>query len=108
MFAKSIGAGCGWGCNIGRIAESPMTYASSKTEDGKLIFYLDEGRFTGEPIESGYFGCAGVAEIKQLQDKLMIIGKKGFRHHVGVTFGSVAVPVREAFSTYLGYDMINF
>ena len=47
MFAKSFGAGCGWGCNVGRIAASPMTYASSKTEDGKLIFYLDEGRFTG-------------------------------------------------------------
>lgn len=108
MFAKSFGEGCGWGCNVGRIAESPMTYASSKTEDGKLIFYLDEGRFTSEPIEDGFFGCAGVAEIKQLQDKLTVIGKKGFRHHVGVTFGSVAVPIREAFITYLGYEMINF
>ncbi|MDO8685120.1 MAG: hypothetical protein Q7J78_00445 [Clostridiales bacterium] len=107
MFAKSFGAGCGWGCNVGRIAKSPMTYASSKTEDGKLVFYLDEGRFTGEPIEEGFFGCGGVAEIAGLQDKLLKIGKKGFRHHVGVTFGHVAVPVREAFSTYLGYDMIE-
>lgn len=108
MFAKSFGPGCGWGCNVGRIAESPMTYASSKTEDGKLTFYLDEGRFTGEQIEEDFFGCAGVAEIKRLQDKLMVIGKKGFRHHVGVTFGHVVVPVREAFYTYLGYEMINF
>lgn len=107
MFAKSFGAGCGWGCNVGRIAESPMTYASTKTEDGKLVFYLDEGRFTGEPIEEGFFGCGGVAEIAGLQDKLLTIGKKGFRHHTGVTFGHVAVPVREAFSTYLGYDMIE-
>jgi L-fucose isomerase-like protein len=107
MFAKSFGSGCGWGCNVGRITESPMTYASSKTEDGKLFFYLDEGRFTGEPIEEGFFGCAGVAEITGLQDKLLKIGKKGFRHHAGVTFGHVAAPVREAFSTYLGYDMIE-
>lgn len=107
MFAKSFGAGCGWGCNVGRIAESPMTYASSKTEDGKLIFYLGEGRFTGESIEEDYFGCAGVAEIEQLQDKLLTIGKQGFRHHVAVTSGHVDIPVREAFTTYLRYDFIH-
>jgi L-fucose isomerase-like protein len=107
MFAKSFGAGCGWGCNVGRIAASPMTYASSKTEDGKLIFYLGEGRFTSDEIENGFFGCAGVAEIPQLQEKLLAIGKQGFRHHVGVTFGNVAMPVKEAFTNYLGYDIIN-
>lgn len=107
MFAKSLGAGCSWGCNVGRIASSPMTYASSKTEDGKLIFYLGEGQFTEDVIEKGFFGCGGVAEIKDLQNKLMTIGRKGYRHHVSVTFGNVAVPVREAFSTYLGYDMIE-
>lgn len=107
MFAKSFGAGCGWGCNVGRIAASPMTYASSKTEDGKLIFYLDEGRFTGEPIEEGFFGCGGVAEIDNLQRKLLTIGKKGYRHHVGVTFGHVGVSVKEAFSSYLNYELID-
>lgn len=105
MFAKSFGAGCGWGCNTGRIVQSPMTYASSKTEDGKLIFYLGEGRFTGETIEDGFFGCAGVAEIDCLQDKLLTIGKHGFRHHVSVTLGHVGIPVREAFTTYLNYEV---
>lgn len=107
MFAKSFGAGCGWGCNVGRIAESLMTFASSKTENGKLIFYLDEGRFTNDPIEDGFFGCKGVVEIQNLQNKLIKIGKQGFRHHVGVTFGQVAIPVREAMSTYLGYEFIE-
>ena len=107
MFAKSFGAGCGWGCNVGRIAEAPMTFASMKTEDGRLVSYLGEGRFTGEPIEEGFFGCGGVAEIPGLQDKLLTIGKKGFRHHVGVTFGNVALPVKEAFTTYLGYDLLE-
>jgi len=82
-----------------------LTFASSKTEDGKLIFYMGEGRFTGEPIEEAFFGCAGVVEVDNLQDKLTAIGRKGFRHHVSVTFGHVALPVREAFTTYLGYDM---
>jgi L-fucose isomerase-like protein len=105
MFAKAYGAGCGWGCNVGRIAASPMTYASSKTEDGKLRFYLGEGRFTKDPIEEGFFGCGGVAEIDNLQNKLITLGKSGYRHHVGVTFGHVAAAVREAFQTYLGYEI---
>lgn len=107
MFAKAYGAGCGWGCNVGRIAPSPMTLASAKTENGKLVFYLDEGRFTDDPIESEFFGCAGVAEISHLQKKLLLIGKQGFRHHVSATFGHVAAACREAMQTYLRYDLID-
>ena len=61
------------------------------------------GRFTGEPIAKDFFGCAGVAHIAGLQPKLEVIGHEGYRHHVSVTFGQVAVPVREAFARYLGY-----
>ena len=107
MFAKSFGAGCGWGCNIGRIAPSAMTFASSKTEDGELIFYTGEGRFTADPIEPAYFGCAGVAEIAGLQDKLMAIGRMGYRHHVSVAFGQVEKPVREALTQYLDYTLAD-
>jgi len=105
MFAKSFGAGCGWGCNVGRIAASPMTFASSKTENGKLTFYIGEGRFTGDAIEEGFFGCAGVAEVKGLQEKLLSIGKEGYRHHVAATLGHSALPVMDAFKTYLGYEI---
>jgi L-fucose isomerase-like protein len=108
MFAKSFGPGCGWGCNVGRIAASPMTFASSKTDKGDLVLYLGEGRFTGEPIEEGFFGCGGVAEISGLQSKLRGIGKGGFRHHVGVTFGSYGAALRDAFETYLGYTIADF
>ena len=107
MFAKSFGAGCGWGCNAGRIAASPMTFASAKTEAGKLAFYLGEGRFTGDPIEEAFFGCAGVVEIAGLQPKLRAIGLNGFRHHVGATFGTRAAALREAFTTYLGYEIVE-
>lgn len=107
MFTKIYGAGCGWGCNVGRIASSPMTFGSSKTEDGKLIFYIGEGEFTDDKIEEGYFGCAGVVYIRKLQDKLLSIGRQGFRHHVGITFGHVEIPVREAFTTYLNYEIID-
>ena len=107
MFAKSYGKGCGWGSNEGRIAKANMTYASSKTQDSKLIFYLGQGKFTGEEIDKEFFGCGGVAEILSLDKKLNILGKNGFRHHVSVTKGHVGKAVREAFETYLGYDIID-
>jgi L-fucose isomerase-like protein len=105
MFAKALGAGCGYGCNAGRIAPNPITFASSKTEDGRLIFYLGEGEITADPIAADFFGCAGVAKVDGLQDKLLSIGHQGYRHHVGVTVEHVALPVREAFEGYLGYDL---
>ncbi len=105
MFAKAMGAGCGWGCNVGRIAPTPMTYASTKTTDGKLWCYLGEGEFTADKIDDDFFGCAGVAKIPNLQNALEYIGHEGYRHHVGVTAGLVAPAVREAFSNYLGYEL---
>lgn len=105
MFAKALGSGCGWGCNVGRIAPAPMTFASSKTADGKLWCYLGQGEFTADPIEDGYFGCAGVVRIEKLQSVLEYVGHEGYRHHVGVTAGHVAVAVREAFTRYLGYEL---
>jgi hypothetical protein len=84
-----------------------MTFASSKTEDGRLRCYLGEGEITADPIEAGFFGCAGVARIPGLQDKLLAIGRQGYRHHVAVGFGATAVPVREALENYLGYEFTS-
>ena len=107
MFAKALGAGCGWGPNVGRIAASPMSFASSKTEDGKLTFYLGEGEITADEIAGDFFGCAGVARIAGLQAKLQKIGYGGYRHHVSLTFGRVAAPIREAFVRYLNYEVAD-
>ena len=105
MFAKALGGGCGWGPNVGRIAPMPMTYASCKTENGKLTFYLGEGEITKDKIADDFFGCAGVAQIPHLQNKLHTIGHGGYRHHVSLTPGRVERAVREAFTRYLKYDL---
>jgi hypothetical protein len=76
------------------------------TEDGKLKFYLGHGRITGDTIPDDFFGCAGVAEIEGLQGVLQRIGYAGHRHHVSVTPGHVAAPVHEAFTRYLGYEVM--
>lgn len=106
MFAKGC-PDCGWGSNEGRIAAFPMTYSNCKTEDGKLTFYVDEGKFTGEPIEEEFFGCGGVAEISNLQKKLIKLARCGYRHHTAIGKGHKAEILKEAFSTYLGYDLIE-
>ena len=105
MFAKSFGAGCGFGCNVGRIAPGSMTFASSKTQDGKLHVYIGEGEFTKDTIEDGFFGCGGVARIENLQEKLYKIGYNGYRHHVSVSPGHFAEAMREACVRYLGYEI---
>ncbi len=107
MFAKSLGAGCGWGCNVGRIRASRMTFASSKTEDGKLRCYIGEGEFTTDEIESGFFGCAGVVRIDDLQEKLLSIGRQGYRHHVAIGFGNFETAIRDALENYLGYEFVS-
>jgi L-fucose isomerase-like protein len=103
MFVKVLGAGHAFGCNTGRLAPNQMSYGGLKTEDGRISFYLGEGQITSDPIARDFFGCAGVAQIPDLQRTLAMIGDQGYRHHVGVTVGNVAVPVREALVRYLGY-----
>jgi len=105
MFAKALGAGNGFGCNVGRIAPNKITFASSKTQDGKLYVYLGDGEFTNDTIQEGFFGCGGVAKIDKLQEKLYKIGYNGYRHHVSVTPGHDATALHEAFTRYLGYEI---
>ena len=107
MFAKALGAGCAFGCNVGRIAPNPFTFSSSITVDGKLKFYLGEGKFTDDKIPEEFFGCAGVAHIENLQAKLNEIGYAGYRHHVAVAPGRVAKAMREAFTRYLHYEIMD-
>ncbi len=105
ILANSVGKGCSFGCNSGRISPMPFTFGSMLTVDGQLEFYLGEGRFTDDPIPDDFFGCAGVAEIPDLQDVLQTIGYMGHRHHTSVVSGNVLEPVAEAFETYLGYNV---
>ena len=78
MFAKND-PGSGWGCNEGRIKPMPITISNCQTKDGKIVIYASEAKFTDDPIEDGYFGCGGVAEIPHLQDKCITLAKGGFK-----------------------------
>ena len=106
MFAKGD-PGSGWGTNEGRIAAFDMTISNGFTEDGKLKVYTSEARFTDDEIEKEFFGCGGVAEIPDLQNKLIRLAKGGFKHHTTVGMGHMKAILDEAFTTYLGYELID-
>ena len=104
MFAKSLGAGCGYGCNVGRIRPMDFTFASMMTKEGKLCYYSGEGAFDDRTPGKGFYGCGGVARIPGLQAKLNTIGYSGYRHHVSATPGFWKKAIDEAFTRYLGYQ----
>ena len=106
MFAKGD-PGSGWGSNEGRIRDFDMTFSNCLTEEGVLTVYASEGRFTADPIEDGFFGCGGVAEIDDLQNKLIKLARGGFKHHTTVGVGHMQEILEEAFGTYLGYNVVN-
>jgi L-fucose isomerase-like protein len=83
----------------------PFTFTSMLTDSGNLRFYVGEGEFTSDPIPDDFFGCAGVAEIPNLQDVLLHVGYEGHRHHVSVTPGHWAAPLGEALDYYLGFEV---
>ena len=105
ILANSVGVGNGFGCNVGRIKPMDFTFGSLMTEDGLVKMYLGDGRFTTDPIPDNFFGVAGVAEIRKLQDVLLHIGQSGHRHHVSITPGRVQAPVAHALEHYLDFEV---
>lgn len=49
--------------------------------------YASEARFTDAPIEEEFFGCGGVCEIQDMQEKLIKLVRGGFKHHTTVGVG---------------------
>ncbi len=106
MFDKTD-PGSGWGTNEGRIRPFATTISNCQTKDGKIVIYASEGEFTDDPIDASFFGCAGVCEIPDLQNKLIRLARGGFKHHTSVGVGHMKEILKEAFTTYLHYDWVD-
>ena len=106
MFDKTD-PGSGWGSNEGRIRPFKTTISNCLTMDGKIIMYASEAEFTDDPIEDAFFGCAGVCEVPDLQNKLIKLARGGFKHHTVVGVGHMKEILKEAFQTYLHYDWVE-
>jgi L-fucose isomerase-like protein len=105
ILMNAVGEGNAFGCNVGRLKATDFTFGSLMTDEGKVKMYLGEGRITDDPIPDNFFGVAGVAEIRNLQDVLLHVGVNGHRHHVSITPGKVQSVVREALVNYLGFEI---
>ncbi len=106
MFEKTD-AGSGWGTNEGRIRPMKTTLSNCLTVDGKIRIYASEAEFTDDPIEAAYFGCAGVCELPDMENKLLKLARGGFKHHTCVGVGHMKEILKEAFTTYLHYEWID-
>lgn len=83
----------------------PFTFARLSTDDGAgtVRAYTGEGTITDDPL--GTFGNRAVAHIPDLGALMQTICANGFEHHVAVTRSAQAAVLREAFATYLGWDV---
>jgi L-fucose isomerase-like protein len=106
MFAKED-PGSGWGTNEGRIRPMQTTISNCLTVNGNIKIYASEAEFTSDPIEQAYFGCAGVCELDNLQDKMIRLARGGFKHHTCIGVGHMKDVLKEAFTTYLGYEWVD-
>ena len=80
-----------------------FTFGSLMTDEGKVKVYLGEGA-SPDPVPDNFFGVAGVAEIRDLQDVLLHIGMNGHRHHVSITPGCVP-PAAGSAGHYLNFEV---
>ena len=86
MFAKGD-PGSGWGSNEGRVRPMPVTLSNCQTRDGKLIVYTTEAAIPTTQSRKPIFGCAGVAVIDNLENKLIRLARGGFKHHTSLAPG---------------------
>jgi L-fucose isomerase-like protein len=107
ILDHDFGKGNGMGCIQGRFAPTPVTIGSCTIGNGKLIFYVTEGRVTEDAIPADYFGSAGVAEVPGLQQALIQIGHLGFKHHFSMTKDHVADQVIAALQQHPGFEVYD-
>ncbi len=105
ILATTLGPDRSYGPNVGRIAPVELTFGNMLTDSGRLRFYFGEGLITNDPIDNDFFGVAGVAQIENLQDVFLYVGRHGHRHHVNITPGHHAAAIREALADYRGFDV---
>ncbi len=105
IIAGTVGKENTFGTCVGRVKAGAMTYLRFSTDDlhGEMRGYVGEGEFTSDPLET--FGGAGVVKIPRMQKLLRYICEEGFEHHVAGSFSTVAAPVYEAATKYLGWGM---
>ena len=105
IIAGTVGMENTFGTCVGQVKAAAMSFARFSTNDreGTIHGYVGEGEFTNDSLST--FGGAGVVRIPRLQTLLRYICERGFEHHVAANLATVAEPVHEAATRYLGWTV---
>lgn len=91
----------------GRTPAGPVTFGRVSTDDsaGVIRAYVGDGEFTDDPLTT--FGTRAVVRVPRLQSLMRRICRNGFEHHAAMNGSHCSVPVFEALSNYLGWDVYH-
>jgi L-fucose isomerase-like protein len=105
ILATTLGKENTYGAINGRTPSGPMSFARVTTDDqlGMIRAYVGEGEFTDDTLDT--FGSRAVIHVPHLQDLLKYIVKNGFEHHVAMSGTSSAHILKEAFETYMEWEV---
>lgn len=108
MFKKSYGEGSGVGVNKGEMLSDIITFGSIRTENGKIKAFVADGKFKDDEISPEFFGSGKVVEKEGIYDISNYMAKNGYKHHLCITYNNYKECIKEAFATYLGYEVDTF
>jgi L-fucose isomerase-like protein len=93
------------GALAGRTPAGPVTFGRVSTDDlsGKIRAYVGDANFTDDPLDT--FGTRAVVHVPRLRSLMQLICRNGFEHHAAMTSAHCALPVAEALSNYLNWDV---
>jgi L-fucose isomerase-like protein len=107
ILGSTLGVENTYGALEGRTPAGPLTFGRLTTADseGRIRGYVGEGELTNDALAT--FGSRAVAHIPRLQVLLRHVCSNGFEHHVVMSRAKCAGVLREAFTTYLGWDVYH-
>jgi L-fucose isomerase-like protein len=107
ILATTLGQDNTYGAINGRVPAGPLSFARISTDDqyGIIRAYVGEGEFTDDELDT--FGSRAVIKVPNLQDLLKYVVKNGFEHHVAMNGTPSALVLKEAFQTYMGWEVYH-
>ena len=107
ILATTLGKEDTYGAINARIPAGPMSFARVSTDDqcGVIRAYVGEGEFTDDRLDT--FGSRAVVKVPHLQQLMKYIVNNGFEHHVAMSAVPSARILKQAFETYLGWDVYH-
>ena len=106
ILGTTLGEQNTYGALAGRTpGGQPVTFGRISTDDrnGRVIAYVGEGMFTDDPLQT--FGTRAVVQVPHLQKLMQVICRRGFEHHAAMYASRSAAVLKEAFDTYMGWDV---